>query len=136
MLNEYAPAQASLLWHLTDKSRLCLGRPLLLTQSPWGDPQASLQGLGTGLLPSYTVPRARGGRDARSVWEAGAEGLHGCRSPSLTEALTSGRSSSEPLPGETGDRRLRALPDVRQEIKTNSSELGLQGLGSKPPEAE
>lgn len=70
------------------------------------------------------------------MWEAGGEGLHGCRSPSLTEALTSGRSSSEPLPGETGDRRLWALPDVRQEIKTNSSELGLRGLGSKPPEAE
>lgn len=54
---------------------------------------------GTGLLRSYAVPGAWGGREARLVWEAGGEVLPGRWPPSLTEALTSGRSPCEQLPG-------------------------------------
>lgn len=101
MLNEYAPARASPLWHLTASPGCVWGAsaPDLEAESLGGPTGLSA---GPGARGSFTAtqyPGARGGRDARSVWEAGGEGFHGCWSPSLTEALTSGRSPSEQPPG-------------------------------------
>ena len=103
------------------------GAPLLLTQwaESLGAPTASLQTLGHGAPLQTCGTQERGKRDSSGHQEV---------TNPLAAATRPDRGSDlwpESLPaaaGGTGKRRLSALTDARNEIKTNNSELGLQGL--------